>query len=118
MMSAGNFNTIIDQGADWYINFTYENPDGTPIILTGYTAELQVRTSPMAKTAVLTLSTANGGIVITPNQGLIECHATNAQTEVIPYGKYSYDIEITSPLNVVTRLVQGTIQLSPETTRP
>jgi hypothetical protein len=116
-MPAGTFNTIIDQGADWYINFTYENPNGTPINLTSYTAALQVRTSPMAKTAVLTLTTANGGIVITPLQGLVACHATSAQTEVIPYGKYSYDLEITSPYNEVTRLIQGTIQLSPETTR-
>ena len=85
--------------------------------MTSYTAALQVRTSPLAKTAVLTLTTQNGGITIVPSQGLLECHATNEQTEVIPYGKYSYDVEIYSPSNIVTRLVQGTIQLSPETTR-
>lgn len=37
------YNTVIDQGADWYFTITYENPDGTPINLTNYTAASQLR---------------------------------------------------------------------------
>ncbi len=114
---AVTYNTVIDQGADWYINFTYKNPNGTAINLTGYTAALQVRTSPLALTAVLTL-TSGSGITITGASGLIEVHATAAQTAAITNGKYAYDIEITAPTtNVVTRLVQGTIEVSPQVTR-
>lgn len=114
---AVTYNTTIDQGADWYINFTYENPAGTPVNLTGATAALQVRTSPLAKTAVLTLTSAVGnGITITPLTGLIECHATAAQTTAIVNGKYAYDLEITQS-GIVTRLVQGTIEVSPQVTR-
>ena len=113
---AVTYNTVIDQGADWYITFIYEQPDGTPVNITNYTAALQVRTSPLARTAVLTL-TNTSGITITGNTGTIACHATNAQTAAILNGKYAYDLEITSPQNVVTRLVQGTIEVSPQVTR-
>lgn len=116
---AVTYNTVIDQGADWYITFIYENPDGTPVNITNYTAALQVRTSPLAKTAVLTLTTSNGGISIIGAQGKVNCHATNVQTGAITNGKYAYDLEITSPAapNVVTRLVQGTVEVSPQVTR-
>jgi hypothetical protein len=114
---AATYNTTIDQGADWYINFTYQNPAGTPVNLTGATAALQVRTSPLAKTTVLSLtSAAGGGITITANTGLIACRATAAQTTLIVNGKYAYDLEITQN-SIVTRLVQGTIEVSPQVTR-
>ena len=112
------YNTVIDQGADWYINFTYQNPAGTPVNITGYTAALQVRTSPLAKTYVLSL-TNGSGITITGATGLIAVHATASQTNAITNGKYTYDLEISSPASpaIVTRLVQGTIEVSPQTTR-
>jgi len=114
---AVTYNTVIDQGADWYINFTYEQPAGTPVNLTGYTAALQIRTSPLAATAVLSLTTGSG-ITITGATGLIAVHATAAQTAAILNGKYSYDLEITAPItSVVTRIVQGTIEVSAQTTR-
>jgi len=113
---AVTYNTTIDQGADWYITFIYENPDGTPVNVTNYSAALQIRTSPLAKTAVLTLTNASG-ISITGNTGTFACHATNVQTSAITNGKYAYDLEITSPSSVVTRVVQGTIEVSPQVTR-
>jgi hypothetical protein len=116
---AVTFNTTIDQGADWFLNFQYKNPNNTPIILTNYTAALQIRTSPLAKTAVLTLTSPSNGIVITGNTGTIAVHATATQTANITNGKYAYDLEITAPApdNTVTRLVQGTIEVSPQVTR-
>ena len=113
---AVTYNTVIDQGADWYITFIYENPNGTPVNVTNYSAALQIRTSPLAKTAVLTL-TNTSGITVNGAQGSFACHATNVQTTAITNGKYSYDLEITSPSNVVTRLVQGTVEVSPQVTR-
>jgi hypothetical protein len=114
---AVTYNTVIDQGADWYINFTYENPAGTPVNITSYTAALQVRTSPLAATTVLSLATGGNGIVITGATGLVAVHATAVQTGNITNGRYTYDLEITSPTSIVTRLVQGTIDVSAQTTR-
>jgi hypothetical protein len=114
---AATYNTTIDQGADWYINFTYQNPAGTPVNLTGATAALQLRTSPLAKTTVLSLtSAAGGGITITANTGLIACRATAAQTTAITNGRYAYDLEVTQN-SIVTRLVQGTIEVIAQVTR-
>lgn len=113
------YNTVIDQGADWFFNVTYQNPNGTPINLTGYTAACQLRSLPNSPSAVLTLTTQNGGITITAGTGLVALRATAAQTMAIDEGNYVYDLEIYSPANpsVVTRLVQGQITVSAEVTR-
>ena len=179
------YNTTIDQGADWYINFIYNQPasitnitaNGTtvtvtavkgfavaqlvsiegvipsqynltnvpiatrsgsqftvtnaatgtyisggvayaPINLTGYTAELQLRSLPTDPTAALTLTTANSGIAITALTGNIAIHATAAQTRAIDEGYYYYDLEITQTSSgIVTRVAQGQILVSAEITR-
>lgn len=181
---AVTYNTTIDQGADWYINFEYNQPaeitdissNGTtvtftavngftvgqtvsitgvlpsqynfqnvtvasatantftitnsatgvyisgglaysPVNLTGYTAELQIRSYPNSDPE-LTLSTDAGeGITITALTGNVECHATAAQTRSIDAGTYVYDIEITSSTGIVTRLAQGQVIVSPEVTK-
>ena len=116
-MSATNYNTTIDQGANWFINFTYEDSTGVPINLSGYSAALQVRSEPSTATAVLSLSTPSSGITITGATGLVAVTASAAQTGAIDAGNYVYDLEITSGAGVVTRLVQGQIIVSPQVTR-
>lgn len=178
------YNTTIDQGADWFINFVYKQPatitnvygsgsvitytavngftagqivsiDGVipdvynlqnvqvtasnandfvvtnpatgiyvsgglataPVNVSNYTAELQIRSLPSDPTSVLTLSTATGEITVTGSDGEFAVHATAAQTGAIDQGTYYYDIEITSPSGVVTRLAQGQVVVSPEVTR-
>lgn len=109
----------VDQGADWFATFIYQDPAGTPINLTGYTAALQVRSFPQDTTAVMTLTTENGGIGIDDLIGQLNIHATNEQTRVIDEGYYVYDLEVTDVNNggVVTRLSQGQMEISAEVTR-
>lgn len=178
------YNTTIDQGADWFINFIYKQPatitnvtgngttvtftavngftagqivsiDGVlpdvynfqgatvassnatgftvtnpatgiyvsgglataPVNVANYTAELQIRSLPSDPTSVLTLSTGDGEITVTGSDGEFAVHATANQTRAIDEGTYYYDIEITSPLGVVTRLAQGQVVVSAEVTR-
>ena len=106
----------IDQGADWFFNVTYEQPAGTPVNITSYTAALQLRSLPETPTAVLSLTTGSG-ITITGPSGLVAVHATAAQTGAIISGDYYYDLEITSPQGIVTRLVQGQALVDPQVTR-
>lgn len=106
----------IDQGADWFFNVTYEQPAGTPVNITSYTAALQLRSLPETPTAVLSLTTGSG-ITITGPSGLVAVHATAAQTGAIISGDYYYDLEITSPQGIVTRLVQGQALVNPQVTR-
>jgi hypothetical protein len=113
------YNTTIDQGANWYLTVTYQNPNGTAINITNYTAALQLRSLPSDPTAVLTLTTQNGGITITGATGTIAIQATATQTGLIDEGNYVYDLEIYSNSNpsVTTRLIQGQIVVSAEVTR-
>jgi hypothetical protein len=113
---AVQYNVEIDQGADWFLNVTYEQPAGTPVNITGYTSALQLRSLPTDVTAVLSLSTGSG-ITITGLTGLVAVHATAAQTRAIDEGVYYYDLEITSQSGIVTRLVQGQAYVSAEVTR-
>jgi hypothetical protein len=181
---AVTYNTTIDQGADWYINFIYKQPatitnivgngttvtftanngfapgqvvsiDGVipfiydlqnvtiatatptqftvtnaatgtyisgglataPVIVLGYSAELQLRSLPSDPTAVLTLTSAANQITVTGTTGEFAVHATAAQTRAIDEGTYYYDIEITSGTGIVTRLAQGQVVVTPEVTR-
>jgi hypothetical protein len=113
---AVQYNVEIDQGADWFLNVTYEQPAGTPVNITGYTSALQLRSLPTDATAVLSLATGSG-ITITGSTGLVAVHATAAQTRAIDEGVYYYDLEITSQSGIVTRLVQGQAYVSAEVTR-
>ena len=116
-MSAGVYDSIIDQGADWYLNFQYQDSNGFPIDLTGYTARMQLRSLPEDPTPALTLTTGSG-ITILGFEGLIEVHATAAQTGSISAGYYYYDVELTAPITgVVIRLIQGQFQVNPQVTR-
>lgn len=115
-MPAVNYNVLIEQGADWELIFEWKDPSGTPINVTSYTAKLQIRTSALAKTAVLTLENGSG-ITINGSLGKFTIHATAAQTGAIVNGLYVYDMEITSPAGIVTRLVEGKATVSAQVTR-
>jgi hypothetical protein len=117
-MSAGIFNTVLDQGSVFSLQLTCEDPSSTPINLTGLTAEMQLRSLPDDSNAVLTLSSANGDIVIQGAQGIITVTASSTETEFISPGPYYYDLELTDPVtSLVTRVVQGQIVVSAEVTR-
>ena len=114
---AQNYSFVIDQGADWYLNLDYKDSAGAAINLTGYTASMQFRLTVSSTTSALTL-TSSSGIVITGATGNLAIHATAAQTAALEdSAKYDYDLEITSPSGVVTRLIQGVASVSSQITR-
>ena len=116
---ASTYNTVIDQGADWFLNVTWEDTTGQPIDITDFTAALQLRTSPLARVVSLNLTTENDGISLNGPLGVVSIHATNEQTALLTPQRYTYDLELYShddPV-VVTRLIQGTIEVSANTTR-
>jgi hypothetical protein len=115
-MTAGLYNFTMDQGSNWNLNVIYKDSAGVVINLTGYTAAMQLRQNYNSDTAELTLSTSNGGIVITGAQGKLVLAATAAQTAALDAGYYVYDLEITSG-GVVTRILQGQITVAGEVTR-
>jgi hypothetical protein len=115
MAIAGIYNITMDQGAQWTLQVVYDNNNGTPFDLTGYTARMQVRPKFGSDNAVLTISSPSSGIVITPLTGTLELTATTAQTGDIDGGFYVYDLEISSG-GVVTRLMQGSVTVRDQVT--
>jgi len=114
---AENYSFVIDQGADWYLNLQYKDSAGAAINLTNYTAAMQFRLTVDAATAAISLTQASG-ITITGATGTLAIHATAAQTGALDdSAKYDYDLEITSPAGVVTRLIQGVASVSSQITR-
>lgn len=115
-MSAGIYNFTMDQGATFNLEVLYKDANDAVINLTGYTAKMQMRKAYDTSTAVLNLTTENGGITITGNLGKIAILATATQTAGIAAGEYVYDLEIYSG-SVVSRIIQGTVNLAAEVTR-
>lgn len=113
--SAGIFNDTIDQGATWQLEIQYLDDNDVPVNLTGYTAAMQLRTDYLVEPASLTLTTSNGGIVITANTGTIMITATSSQTYGLNAGIYVYDLELTLE-NYKERLIQGMLTVAGEVT--
>lgn len=112
-MSAARYNLVIDQGSDFAINFTVKD-NGSVKNLTGYSARAQMRTSKNA-TSVAATFTCN---IATPTNGTVTMSLPNATSSAMSAGTYVYDLEIfTSGDASVTRLIQGTVDLTQEVTR-
>jgi hypothetical protein len=108
-MQPGVLNITIPQGTDQSFSFTIAGTD-----LTSYTAKLQARTQYGAPTAFVTLTNSSG---ITLGNGSFSWTFTNAQTNTFPLGRWVYDFEITSGGGQVTRLIQGSVTVTPQVTQ-
>ena len=116
-MTAGIYNFTIDQGAQYNTTIVYEDSNGNPIDLTGYTASMQLREQAVSPNpAALTLTSPSGGIVITPLTGTLAITMTTAQTNDLSARFYVYDLELTVG-GVVSRLIQGQITVSAQVTQ-
>lgn len=115
-MTAGIYNTTIDQGSVWSVVLVYTDSNDAPVNLAGYTAAMQLRQNYNSEVADLTLTTANGGISIVGATGTITITATAVQTGLLDPGFYVYDLELTSGSNI-SRLIQGQLTVAEQVTR-
>jgi len=114
---AGVYNLTIEQGATLDLALTWKDAAGTPINLTGYTARLQVRPSIDSATTLLTMTTENGRISLGGAAGTIRLLLDAATTASLTWTSGVYDLELQSAGGTVTRLLAGTVTVSPEVTR-
>ncbi len=105
-MSAGVYKMTCNQGANLNQSLTWRNPDGTPINLTGYTAEMRVARN-KGGTLVLNPTTENGDIVITGLTGNVQINVSAADTADVEAGIYVYEVDLTANNGTVTRLLEG-----------
>jgi len=115
-MTAGKHNYVIEEGTDWESNLWLSNEDETPKDLTDYTAQMQIREQ--LEGPVIKELTSGSGITITAVEGKIELALTVAETRLLQIRSGVYDLELTSGAPAkVTRLLEGTITVTPEVTR-
>jgi hypothetical protein len=103
---------VIEQGATFNTTLNVQDTVGLAINLYAYTAESQMRKSYYSSSSSNITSTITG----TAN-GEITLFMTAANTSSLTAGRYVYDVKITSPSNVVTRVVEGIITVLPSVTR-
>ena len=112
-MSAARYNLVIDQGSDFAISFTVKE-DGSAKNLTGYSARAQMRTSRNATSIAATFTCT----IATPTNGTVVMSLSNAVSSSLTAGTYVYDLEVFTANNAsVTRLIQGSVDLTQEVTR-
>ncbi len=104
-MEPSRYHIVVRQGKTLRRTFTWRNPDKTPVNLTGYSAEMQVRDEKSSTTPVLDLSTTpSGGITLGGLRGTI---TIRAETAAISPGAYVYDLFVIQPDTARLLLLEG-----------
>ncbi len=113
-MTAQNLDIVIEQGASFNLNITWQDTTGAIVDLTGYTAKMQIRSAYSSSAVILELSDTNGGIFLTQSSGLIQLLISDTDTSLLPAMVAIYDLKLSN--NGTTRLLQGQARISPEVT--
>lgn len=85
--------------------------------LTGYTARMQMRTAVGATDVLVDLTTENSGITLDAATGEITLSMSATDTAALAWRQAVYDLELVAPSGFVTRLAEGSVQVTPEVTR-
>lgn len=118
-MAAGKLNLLVEQGATFRRVLALQDAAGAAIDLTGFTARMQARAKvadPNPPLLDLTSSPA-AGLAVDGAAGTVTVVLTDEQTAALTWTAAVYDLEVESAGGEVTRVVQGTIKVSPEVTR-
>ena len=114
-MKPAKYNTVCPQGATYDTQFTYKI-NKFPVNLTGYTARMQVRETHTSPTTLVSL-TNGSGITLGGVAGTIDILISSQQTEGFNPVPHVYDLELIAPNGSVTRILEGTFNITPEVTR-
>lgn len=103
-------NIIIDQGTSFetQINLNYSN--GSPIDLSTFTVESQIRKSYASLNAYSFSASGN-------STGVIVLGLTANACAAIPAGRYVYDVLVTSSAGLATRVLEGQVTVNPSVSR-
>jgi hypothetical protein len=102
-MAVPAVNIVVEQGTDYDEVFTVNNPDGSPLDLTGYTGVAKIRKFPESTTS----TSFSVGIVSTAGQVVVSL--ANTVTDDLKAGRYYYDVIIISSQGKKTKVVDGMV---------
>ena len=127
-MAAGKWNFTIEQGTTVDFSIQYKDKNLVPINLTGYSGKMQIRSNYADNnpTTYITLSSslaADGtGLNFTgAATGSIGIFIAACSSSAFTFSNARYDLEIYSGsvgCPITTRILEGQVNLSKETTRP
>jgi len=110
-MAAIPLNLTIEQGVDFEVTLTVRNKNHVPLNLLGYTAVSTLRkyytSTDTYSITVNFLDRVNGRISLT---------MTDNQTSLLKEGRYVYDVVLTSPSSLKTRVIEGSVMVTPGVT--
>ena len=104
-------NIFIDQGTDFSTTISIANMNDESISLAGYSGAAQIRKHYSSANSVsfgVSIDEINGNLTLTLNP---------TQTNAMTPGHYVYDVELTDSANVVSRIVEGLVTITPSVTR-
>jgi hypothetical protein len=111
-MAAGYSDQYLEQGSNFYSQLTLTDDYGNPYNLTGFTISSKAKKSYTTANVAFSFTTS----ITSSNNGIISISLNAPTTANIPYGKYVYDVVAISSTNVVSRILEGQIFVSPGVT--
>jgi hypothetical protein len=106
-MAVAAVNIVVEQGTDYQEVFTINNPDGTPLDLSGHTGVAKIRKHPES----INSTSFNVGIVSAAGQVVVSL--ANTVTDDLKAGRYYYDVIVISPSNKKTKVIDGMVLVNP-----
>ena len=104
-------NITVDQGTTFSTTISLTDDNGDPIDLTGYSGRSQMRKHYTSS------NSQSFSVSLNNTEGKVELSLTAAQTANLTAGRYVYDVEVVSAANVVSRIIEGIVTVTPEVTR-
>jgi len=108
-MEEVNFKVV--QGDTFAIRVTYKNSDGSPINLSGYSAQMDVRNEPSGKILCASVS-SQSGITINTSLGILDVEFSPSQTRKFTLPSAAYQLQIRSSSGAQTTILKGYISTS------
>ena len=116
-MSAGIYDIVCDQGATFRLSMIWKDSTLTPIDLTNYTADMQVRTEFVEPGIMWEMKSSGAGITLGGVLGTIALFIDASDTAGLIPGEWHYDLLLTAPSGDKTRLIQGSFTITPAVTQ-
>lgn len=102
----------IMQGDDYVAYVTVENADGTPADITGWTAKAQIRRDVADEARRVEIE-----ITATVDSPEVTLTIPHAQTQNLTCSSYVWDLQLTSPEDMITTILAGVAVVTREVTR-
>ena len=107
---ATKVNLVVDQGSTFQTSVTFNDENGNTINFSTYTGAAQMRKH-------FTSSNSVSFSVNMTSNGVITLGLTANQTANLTSGRYVYDLEVTDSSNLISRLIEGIVTVTPNVTR-